>query len=298
MATTIIKNYFVESFDDLLQKMERHADDTSTNIASVIANDHRTPWLHSPLLNFIGKDNAATSLSLDVPFAYDKQDGEILSRMKNLESLEINLLLLKDQRFFKALAAAPKLKFIKIMLNTHFHYQFDDFDLFAVKTLQMLHVVSDCLDMHALITYAAVCHSPINLKALIMEYPKTNSGSLKNKRHTSLFADTKLISVAPFLTTEEMEMRGFPCENRVFLDDETMKIFPSLKRVFVCKNFHFLHQTKLKTVGEMINIKKNRQTHNSSNSSKRSSSNSTSKVKKMDFTYKNSNSKSAKKMMF
>jgi hypothetical protein len=250
---------------------------------NIVCEDHRTPWAETPTIFLI--NSPVRHLCLDVPYAYGEDDGEALADLANLTHLEVNLLSLKDPLFFTALGYAPKLKSLKILLNSSFQQEFTDFNLFAISQLESLHIISSSLDMHALITFAAVCNKPINLKQMILEFQLDSTGSLKNKRHLILEGETVLFeNELPNLSKEEQELRGNECDHRVFLDDPAKKLFPSLERVFFCKKFFFLHNTSQinnLSLGKMENKKQHR--NNRTAPMKMHRSQNTSRAKKMMF---------------
>lgn len=201
--------------------------------------DHKRHWSCFPLACF-PYTTTLKELTLDVPFAFGVVDViAMANKFPNIDTLRINVLLVRDPKFFEALAAFTSLTNLTLLMNTSFQHELKDWKIFAIEQLQTLTLISSSMDLHALITFAAVCVTPKNLETLIIERPASNRGSLRNKRHVNLDHDVEY--QVERLQHRVLAPRDYFSNQRVFMDTPVYKLFPSLNNVFVCADFARSH---------------------------------------------------------
>jgi hypothetical protein len=206
--------------------------------------DHKVRWPYFPLGSFHCL-KTLKELTIDVPFAFTNKDAIAMAKFfPNIDTLYINVLLVKDPRFFEELANFNLLIKLTLLMNTCFQKELNDWKIFAVKSLQTLVIICSSFDIHALISYAAVCITPTNLETLIIERPASDRGNLRNKRHVKLQPGLKYEIE---LITQVEPCHEFKPYDRIFMDAPVRILFPSLKHIFICPQFgkeHNLSQTK------------------------------------------------------
>jgi hypothetical protein len=211
--------------------------------------DHKRHWSYFPLGCF-PYTTTLTELTLDVPLALGPSDAiAMANKFPNIDTLRINVLLVRDPKFFEALAAFTSLTNLTLLMNTSFQNEFKAWNIFAIKQLQTLTLISSSMDLHALITFAAVCVTPKNLETIIIERPASNRGSLHNKRHVKLDHDVEY----QVERLQHLPPREFYSNQRVFMDTPVRVLFPSLKNIFVCADFARKHNmSQVKGLGRIV----------------------------------------------